>query len=192
MEPKPRSLGARSLSHWTTRDILAALTLIPQEWKHKMVQPLCRLFDIILKNYICILCSNQSASYWLIQKCFHSFIKPVFEGKVRISLYLERGYCSHRLDGDCSGLSQKEFNDSAGNVCRTWVLLCIYSQHCWGLTPNRVNLVWVVLWQVSFSNRMKLLRRFNRLSSKCSVNDSCYVFMLKWGWWWCRGRGGGS
>ena len=139
IEPRPPALGAWSLSDWTTREVLTALILIHQEWKHKMVQPLCKLFDIVLKSYIYILCSNQSASYWLIQKCFCSFIKSVFDRKVGIQVVPRERCCSHPLDGDSPGLSQKGFRDSASSVCGKWVL-CIYSQTAEVWLPSA--LVW--------------------------------------------------
>ena len=89
--------------------------------------------------FIYILCSNQSASYWLIHKCFSSFIKCVFDRKVGILVVPRGRCCSHHLDGDSPGLAQKEFNDSVSSVCRTWVL-CIYSQTAEVWLP--IALVW--------------------------------------------------
>ena len=46
-------------------------------------------------------------------------IKSVFERKVGIQVVAREWCYSHQLDGDSSGLSQKEFSDSASDVCRS-------------------------------------------------------------------------
>lgn len=46
-------------------------------------------------------------------------IKSVFERKVGIQVVAREWCYSHQLDGGSSGLSQKEFSDSASYACRS-------------------------------------------------------------------------